>query len=181
VLSLIQLYVLVSGTIPPSRLNIDIFSGISSFLACIGLCPLLFLEDNRSIRPSDLAVVYISVSLAGDFAEVGTAPYKRWTSVGILPAMGNIFLKLVLLVVESRGKEMILQGPQGQWPPEELAGVFGRALFWWINPILAKGHRNILTVNNLPLLDHTLSSNIRRQLALKAWDQRGNVMVSCIS
>ncbi|MBE3047417.1 hypothetical protein IMZ48_33875 [Candidatus Bathyarchaeota archaeon] len=158
---------------PTTQLDVGIFSAIISFLACIGLYPLLLLEHTRSIKPSDLAVVYLLASLACDSADLGKVVYENGTSVGILPATASLLLKFVLMVAESRGKERILRGPPGQWPPEKLSGVLGRAFFWWINPILAQGYRNILTGDNLPPMDRELSSKLRRRRALQAWDQRG--------
>jgi ATP-binding cassette, subfamily C (CFTR/MRP), member 1 len=177
VLSLVQSIVVSTGVFSKTEFDIAIVSAIASFVACIGLCPLLFLEHIRSIKPSDLAVVYLLVSLACDSAELGTTVAENGTSAGVVLATANLFLKFVLLVAECRGKERIMRAPYSQWPPEQLAGVLGRAFFWWINPILAQGNRNILTADNLPPMDRTLLSKLRRHRALQAWDQRGSPVV----
>lgn len=160
---------------PASHSNIDILSAATSFIACIGLCPLLLLEHDRSIRPSDVAVIYLLVTLACDVAELGTTVYEgsAWGHIA-LPAIANICVKLMLLVAESRGKETILRGARGQWAPEQLAGILSRTFFWWINSILVQGLRRILTEDSLPPVDRELSSKLLRQRALLAWDQRGN-------
>lgn len=177
VIQSIQLTTVLSSA---SQFNIGILSAITSFIACIGLCPLLLLEHTRSIRPSDLAVTYLLVTLACDTAEFGTAVYENaaWPHVALplraaLPAIANICVKFVLLVAESRGKGTILRGARDQWAPEELAGILSRTFFWWINSILAQGRHNILTEDSLPPIDHNLSSRLLRHRALLAWDQRG--------
>lgn len=180
VLVVIQLIHLTTALPPASQFDIGILSAITSFIACIGLCPLLLLEHTRSIRPSDLAVTYLLVTLACDTAEFGTAVYDHaaWPHVAMplraaLPAIANFCVKFVLLVAESRGKEAILRGSRDQWAPEELAGILSRIFFWWINSILAQGRRSILTEDSLPPIDHKLSSRLLRHRALLAWDQRG--------
>jgi hypothetical protein len=135
---------------------------------------LLFLEHTRSIKPSDLAVVYLLTSLACDAAELGTTTYQDVTFQVALGAVAKLCIKFLILVVESRGKGGILRPQYSQWPEEQLAGVLSRTFFWWINSILAKGSRDILTGVSLPSIDHKLSSKLLRHRALKAWDQRGN-------
>jgi ATP-binding cassette, subfamily C (CFTR/MRP), member 1 len=166
VLLLVQAIVLITGAFPTPQLDISLFSAIASFIASLGLCPLLFLEHARSIKPSDLAVVYLLASFTCDSGVLAETVYDNGASVSVLPAMVSICLKFVLLVAESQGKERILRGPRGQLPPEQLAGVLGRTFFWWINPILAQGNRNILTGDSLPPLDYKLSSKLRRHRAL---------------
>lgn len=164
-----------------SQSTIRIFGATTSLAACVGLFPLLLFEHTRSIRPSDLAVIYLVVTLSCDALKFCTEVFAdstfhyvylplRW----FWPIILNICIKLALLVVEGQGKKQILRDPSRQYSPEELAGVLSRTFFWWINPILAQGRREILTEDTLPPVDHTLSSKNLRRKALLAWDQRGN-------
>lgn len=177
VLLVVQSIVPITAAFSTSQPSLGLLSAITSFIACIGLCPLLSLEHSRSIRPSDLASVYLLVSLTCNSAELGTTIYENGTSAAILPAMASLCLKFVLLVAESRSKERILQGPRGQWSPEQLAGILSRTFFWWINSVLVQGSRNILTGDSLPPIDHKLSSELLRRRALRAWDQRGSPVI----
>lgn len=138
---------------------------------------MLFLEHTRSIKPSDLAAVYLLASLACDAAELETTTYQDVTFPVALGVIAKLCVKSLILVVESRGKGEILRRQYSQWPPEQLAGVLSRTFFWWINSILAKGNRDILTGDSLPPIDHKLSSMLLRHRALKAWDQRGNPII----
>ncbi|KAK0640764.1 P-loop containing nucleoside triphosphate hydrolase protein [Cercophora newfieldiana] len=153
-----------------SRFGADrFFSAIPSVLACIGLCPLLFYEHTKSTRPSDLAVLYLLLTLVPDSVDLGARIHDDGISVGVGLAAASALLKLVLVVIESRGKASILRDERS---PEESSGVLSRIFFWWINPILAKGNRNILTGEELPPMGQKLSSELRRQKALQAWDRR---------
>ncbi|KAH7255182.1 P-loop containing nucleoside triphosphate hydrolase protein [Fusarium redolens] len=142
-------------------------ASIASFTATALLCPLLYMEHMRSVRPADLAVVVLLVSLLCDTAAALKDGLEKW----LLPAT-EIALKLLLVATESRSKQRILTSPYNSLPPEQLAGILSRIFFWWINPILAQGNRTILSEDTLPLIDDQLSSKQLRHQGLKAWDQR---------
>ncbi|KAK1986922.1 P-loop containing nucleoside triphosphate hydrolase protein [Colletotrichum cereale] len=149
-----------------------LLSATFSFVACIGLCPLLFLEHGRSIKPSDLATFYLLSSSFCDAARLGVILQHDGISFSFCLFVANACLKLLLLVIECHGKQAILRTPQEQCSPEELAGILNRTFFWWINSILWKGYRNVLIGGNLPPIDSKLSSRVLREQALQAWDLR---------
>lgn len=172
-----QLIILATTALSTPRLGLNLASTILPLAAYVGLCPLLLLEHTRSVRPSDLAVVYLLVSLGCDLIDLGTGVFANGSAIIVAPVFGSLFIKGVLLVVELRGKQTILQGPRDQWSPEELSNILDRTFFGWINPILVRGNRYILTGDCLPMTDSKLSSQLRRQRALQAWDQRGTHFV----
>ncbi|OIW26584.1 ABC transporter [Coniochaeta ligniaria NRRL 30616] len=175
-LAIIQLILVIQVLSRPSEPIIGTLSAITTFIAVSGLVPLLLLEHTRSIRPSDLAVVYLLVSLACDIPALWQTIFHnaagRLNLLDISPAIANISVKLGLIVAESQGKELILQGSRGQWAPEQLAGIVNRTFLYWINTILAQGHHGILTEDSLPPLDYRLASRLLRHRASRAWDQR---------
>ncbi|EGR53020.1 uncharacterized protein TRIREDRAFT_54954 [Trichoderma reesei QM6a] len=175
-LAIVQLVLLTARLSPEVPFDIDILSAITSLIACLGLCPLVFLEHTRSVRPSDLSILYLCVTLACDSVDLWTTIYQdAAASVALpdlLPAIVNICLKLVLVVVESQRKDKILRDGSEKWSEEELSGILSRTFFWWINSILAQGRRNILTEDSLPPIGAQLSSKLLRHQASVAWDQR---------
>ncbi|KAK2028383.1 ABC transporter [Colletotrichum zoysiae] len=175
-LAALQLSVLTEALSKPSPPPITTVSATLSFLACVSLFPLLLLEHARSIRPSDLAVIYLLASLVHDAAVLGEQASKNavlsLALADFLPTVMNLLTKLCLLITESRSKVQILQVSESKPSPEQLAGVLSRTFFWWINSILARGHTGILDEDSLPLLDHELGSRMLRRQALRAWDQR---------
>ncbi|KDN60706.1 hypothetical protein CSUB01_04114 [Colletotrichum sublineola] len=175
VLALVQLDIVITVAFPASGKyhEIRLYSAIASFVACVGLGPLLFLEHNRSLKSSDLGIVYLLVSLACGLAESGEIVSEDATFAFLTPRIANICVKALLLVIECRRKRTILRRPDGQFSPEEQANVLDRIFFWWINPILALGNRHVLTGESLPPMCQKLSSKPLRQQALRAWDQRG--------
>ncbi|TDZ21488.1 ABC transporter atnG [Colletotrichum orbiculare MAFF 240422] len=155
---------------PQSYVNVTL--AIVPIIAAVGLLPLLFLEHGRSVRPSDLAVVYLLVTLVCDSAGLAASYVGSKKLMVLSTGISVPALKLALLLAESQGKQSLLRSPYDQSAPEETAGVLSRTFFWWINAILAKGYRMILTGDALPPLDGKLSSGLRRHEALLAWDQR---------
>ncbi|KAF4783878.1 hypothetical protein HER10_EVM0001269 [Colletotrichum scovillei] len=175
VLSMLQLAVVTTATFSPSRNDnkLQLFSAVASFSACLGLGPLLVFEHNRSLKPSDLGIVYILVSWGCDLAMFSDTEYRNTAVILISPRIAIPCVKAALLFIECRRKRPIQRGSsQTQWSPEEVANILDRVFFWWINPILAQGNRHVLTGENLPPLCQELSSKLLRQQALQAWDQR---------
>ncbi|KAI8295000.1 Baeyer-Villiger monooxygenase [Colletotrichum sp. SAR11_240] len=172
----LQISIFLGGTRVSLVTEFDIgqFAAIASFLACILLCPLLFLEHSRSVRPSDLAIIYLLVSLACDATEFWLAYEggKLYNDDALYMGIANLTLKFVLMFAGSRGKASILRSTGEQSSPEEVGGVLSRTFFWWINPILARGSKFVLSGDSLPSLHTELSSEVLRRRALRCWDQR---------
>ncbi|EWY89932.1 hypothetical protein FOYG_07576 [Fusarium oxysporum NRRL 32931] len=156
----------LATNIPPKEGH-QFAASIASFTATTLLGPLLYMEHMRSVRPADLAVIFLLVSLACDAANALQEGLDTW----ILPAM-QLALKLLLVATESRSKQGLLKSPYDSQAPEQLAGILSRTFFWWINPILVLGNRIMLSGNDLPLIDDRLSSKQLRHRGLKAWDKR---------
>ncbi|RKK45575.1 hypothetical protein BFJ67_g8595 [Fusarium oxysporum f. sp. cepae] len=156
----------LATNIPPKEGH-QFAASIASFTATTLLGPLLYMEHMRSVRPADLAVIFLLVSLACDAANALQEGFDTW----ILPAT-QLALKLLLVATESRSKQGLLKSPYGSQAPEQLAGILSRTFFWWINPMLALGNRIMLSGDDLPLIDDQLSSKQLRHRGLKAWDKR---------
>ncbi|KAF5582081.1 multidrug resistance-associated 1 [Fusarium pseudocircinatum] len=144
-----------------------ILMSVSSFIDTALLCPLLYLERMRSIRPADLVVVFLLLFLGCDMAVAIQEGLKE----RLIPAT-KIALRILLIATESRSKQQFLKIPYSLQSPEQLAGIISRTFFWWINPILSLGNQIILSVDDLPPIDQLLTAEKLRRDGLKAWDQR---------
>lgn len=156
----------LATNIPPKEGH-QFAASIASFTATTLLGPLLYMDHMRSVRPADLAVIFLLVTLVCDAANALQEGLDTW----ILPAT-QLALKLLLVATESRSKQGLLKSPYDSQAPEQLAGILSRTFFWWINPILALGNRIMLSGDDLPLVDDQLSSKQLRHRGLKAWDKR---------
>jgi ATP-binding cassette subfamily C (CFTR/MRP) protein 1 len=150
----------------------QLFSRAISCFGALALCGLSYVEHRRAARPSNLLVLYVLSCLLGHAIELFMLlPSSNSQSLSFLFA--TIILELAVLAIESHTKEAILLPRSQQLAPEELEGILGRTFFWWINPILLKGYRSILTDADLPHMEEELSSLTLRRKVQWSWDQRG--------
>jgi ATP-binding cassette, subfamily C (CFTR/MRP), member 1 len=80
----------------------------------------------------------------------------RDSTPAILTAI--IGLKLAMLVIESIEKRNILVPAYKDVSTESTSGLFNRALFCWLNPLLLKGYISVLSAENLFPITENISS-----------------------
>lgn len=89
------------------------------------------------------------------------------------PIASTIFVaKLVLLVLEAQNKTPILRESYRCLAPEERAGFFGNAFFWWVNEIIALGYIKILSPEDMPPLASSIDAMKLRESMQRMWDKR---------
>ncbi|KAE9376652.1 ABC transporter [Stipitochalara longipes BDJ] len=157
---------------PSAVFDVHVLSNIISSVAAFVFCILSFVEHRRSPTPSTLLVLYILACLLGSGAELLILPPTIGVESLSFP-IANICVELAILVVECQKKDAVLLAPYQQLTPEERAGILERTFFGWINPILKKGYRLILTDADLPRTGKELLSEGLRRKILRTWDQRG--------
>jgi hypothetical protein len=150
----------------------QLVSLVLDLIAFTCLCPLLYLEHVRSLRPADVIVVFLMASMACDIGVLIATKQPLGMAAHSLAAP-NILLKTLLAAIESRDKAPMLRSEYARKAPSQRAGILSRTFFWWMNSFLALGNHKILKEDDLPPLDEALSSRSIRQRALKAWDRRG--------
>jgi ATP-binding cassette subfamily C (CFTR/MRP) protein 1 len=169
----LQLSILIRySTEFPGVFGIQLFSHIVSSIAALAFCVLSVVEHRRSATPSTLLVLYILACAFGNASELLIMPPKH-NNEALYFLFVPVSLELAILVTECQSKDSILLPQYQQLTPEERAGILGRTFFWWINPILMKGHRSILADADLPRTGEKLSSSKMRANILRSWNQRG--------
>ncbi|KAI2671649.1 hypothetical protein CBS147355_8641 [Penicillium roqueforti] len=143
----------------------------ASTFATFELFILSFFEHRRTVRPSSPVTLYVALCSVKDLIAL-TIPSGDLRTAGLMLLSIRLVLEFSLLVVELRNKLAILKPRYKHLAPEELTGIVGRALFWWINPILKEGYHELLTQDDLPKVDRALSSRILRKRLVRAWTQR---------
>jgi ATP-binding cassette subfamily C (CFTR/MRP) protein 1 len=149
-----------------------IIASAASLIAALGVGILSFFEHRRSVHPSTLLTLYLLASLAGNSVHV-TNPANRTSLKNRSQIFAQIFAELAFLIVENWGKRSSLRARYQNISPEDTSGIIGKALFWWINPILRDGNRSILVGEELPPTDDELSSQELQKRIVLAWQQRG--------
>jgi hypothetical protein len=141
------------------RTRATIAVSIVSFFASLLLAVLVWLQHVRTVRPGNVILAFLSLNVLFDLAIVRTlwlVPVSRAIPIVYTTAFA---FKASLLVAESVEKKRATLLPSYQhYGPEALAGFFNRAAFGWVNPLLLRGSREILTLRDLLSLDRKLHS-----------------------
>ncbi|QGA21216.1 hypothetical protein EYB26_008926 [Talaromyces marneffei] len=146
-------------------------SGVLNILAIFAAALLSFMEDQRSVKPSDLIVIYFSVSSILSIARlrslwlISSAPACRglWTAVYILTVL--------TLLLESVTKTRLLRPVYRSLTNEQLIGFWGRSFFVWVLPIFRTGYSKVFEVEDLPNVDETLQGSSAEKKLQASWNQ----------
>lgn len=136
---------------------------------------LSFLEHGRSITTSTLLTVYLFSSMLCDVIQFGLLYAAQDLSCFSALPSAIVIVKLALLICETQNKTSILREPYRDQAPEDRAGLFETAFFWWVNEFLALGHSKILSIDDMPPLPSYLDAGNLREDMQKAWDKRSEV------
>ncbi len=125
------------------------------------LSALSYAEHTRSVRPSFILNTYLLCSLLFDIARARTLWLRAidgFNEVIAIITTVAVGAKLLLVVLEAVEKRHLLKTEYAGYPPETTAGFYNRSLFWWLNPLFKNGFSNVLSVEDLFVLDKELSS-----------------------
>lgn len=88
-------------------------------------------SEHKSLWPSTLLLVYLSISLLFDIARVRTLWLLQPTIGAVLTA--SVTVKAIMLVLEAREKREWLNAEvDSQIGEEELSGVLNQGFLWWL-------------------------------------------------
>lgn len=138
----------------------------AAFEAVAALCilPLSHYDHLKARRPSPLLVADLFLTVLFVAARVRTQWLVGDTVLASLFS-GSLVIRLVLLVSESQGKGDLLRvSTGGEIASENLAGPINRVVFQWLNPLIMRGYRQLLSSEDLVAIDSRLLS---QQLRLR--------------
>ncbi|KAK1985875.1 ABC transporter [Colletotrichum cereale] len=156
-------------------LSIGIASWALSFAAGLVLLLVSALEHGRSLAPSALLQTFLLVTAGLDAARIRSAWFASRGGVFdeppwlLLPL--QLLVKIALLFAESRAKAAVLAIPARRASREEVAGIFGKGLALWVNPLLSLGWRKDLSLDDLEPLDEPLSGDKVLTRLATAWQK----------
>lgn len=128
-------------------------------IACLCFAPLSHLEHCRSLRSSLLLNWYLILSIPFDSARARTLWNIHYSSSITVPFLLSIAFKIIILLLQELNKARFVFPSEGDFAPEETAGVFSRSLFLWLNRLIYTGYSNILLVETLPRVDRQLQAD----------------------
>jgi ATP-binding cassette, subfamily C (CFTR/MRP), member 1 len=155
---------------PITRLSVT--SAALGFISALSVLILVGIEHSRIVRPSSLILLYLLASIVADAVQVRTLFLRGYAATLARLACGSLGSRVFLLVLESWSKRSYLKPVEDGYSPEELASVFSRSVFWWLNPILFLGNRKILVLEDLYPLNSVLDSSSLKSRILYSWEKR---------
>ncbi|PYH35599.1 P-loop containing nucleoside triphosphate hydrolase protein [Aspergillus neoniger CBS 115656] len=186
-----QLALLVLWAMVPQYQNEATMASVCLSLTCSLCIPVLSWNEHvRSISPSHLLCSYLMFSTLFDGVQARTLWLRNTPTIAgtFTAALGIRFL---LLVAELQEKKTTLKAPFAAYPPEVLGNMLNRVVFWWVNPLLARGARGLLSPNHLFPIDpdlaaENLQANFRAKWASSMMDPHGSqhklllAILSCV-
>ncbi|KAH6652821.1 putative ATP-binding cassette transporter [Truncatella angustata] len=137
---------------------------------------LSYLENQRSIRPSDLLVLYFSASSL--LSVPGLRSYWLAQSSTILRSLTTVTWLMTTLAVflESAQKTDLVRPVEKGASKEQLVGLWSRVFFSWALPFLRHGYSSILTIAQVPRVDHELREDVTWNKLQSYWHsvKKGN-------
>ncbi|KAJ5698780.1 hypothetical protein N7462_000785 [Penicillium macrosclerotiorum] len=149
-------------------------ASLLSLIAITAACILSWLEDQRTVRPSDIMVIYFFVTTLLALPRARTlwllSPIVK--NQAILWTLLNIGTATVLCL-ESLHKTKVLRFAYRS-SKEGTSSFWVRSFFIWVLPLFRSGFTTILRVHNMPELDHNLQGVSAEQRLIKAWPRTKN-------
>ncbi|KAF5699076.1 major facilitator family transporter-associated [Fusarium globosum] len=160
-LAVLHLMLVVLWAMRPSNSRLDrvsVAAACVSFASSLMSCVLSRVEHAKSPRPSSLLSLFLAASLLLDVALLRTL----WL-VPMSAAIPSVFtaafaLKAIIVVLEGWNKAPHLVAGSGPHSPEVTAGLYARAVFAWVTPLLLTGFRKLLRPMDLFELDEEMGS-----------------------
>ncbi|KAH7483159.1 ABC transporter [Fusarium oxysporum f. sp. matthiolae] len=160
-LAVLHLVLVVLWATRPSNSRLDrvsVAAACVSFASSLMSCVLSRAEHAKSPRPSSLLSLFLAVSLLLDVALLRTLWLVPMSTA--IPAVftAAFALKAIVVVLEGWSKAPYLVADPGPHSPEVTAGLYARAVFAWVTPLLLMGFRKLLRPMDLFELDEEMGS-----------------------
>ncbi|OGM42473.1 hypothetical protein ABOM_008319 [Aspergillus bombycis] len=167
----LQLALLVkwaSPSVPSDRMSVPAAS--LRVVDALVMFTLSAVEYRRSIRPSTILNIFLLFSLLFDAVQVRTLWLMHDQISLSAIASASLATKVILLILEAQNKRNVLRDPYSSLSPESVAGIFTRSCFWWLNSLLWRGFRALLSPSDIFQVDSDLSSMFLKRRFLFYWN-----------
>lgn len=152
------------------RTKLSLPADILSSTATVAAFFLSRASHGRSLRPSTVLDLYLSLSSLLNIARTRTLwLLAAGSPVPILMTV-NLSLTLFALLLESIEERKRLSNGS----PEEFSGIWARISFSWLLPLLKTGYDKVLSQDDLPNLDTRLQSRVLRRQLITTWSKCKN-------
>lgn len=161
---------------PTFKTTASTAADVLSLVATLGALGLSYLDHQRSLRPSTLLCLYLTVVIILGVARVRTLWLIDSGAAEPAIATASLSLTVIVLLLESVEKKSSLRPGEKTGAPEEYSGFWNRSVFVWLAATLRVGYSKVISVQDLPPLDTKLESRLLRAQLVATWskyDHRG--------
>ncbi|KAH7141839.1 putative multidrug resistance-associated protein, partial [Dactylonectria macrodidyma] len=137
--------------------------------ASILLAVLSHWEHRNAVRPSFLISAFLFLSSIMDAARARTQSLIEGQHVVASILITIVVAKLLLLLIETKGKTRILVPEYLETSSELRSSLFSRAFFIWLIPVLSAGFKGIISSADLPAVNEKLSSETLATMVESRW------------
>jgi ATP-binding cassette, subfamily C (CFTR/MRP), member 1 len=155
---------------PITRISVP--AAALDLVGALSIVALLGFEHVRNVRPSTVLLLYVFASIFAQAVEIRTLYIRGYVIQIARLTCGSLACRVLLLVLECRSKVSHLKVNKDDYSPEEFSSIFSRSTFWWLNPILWLGNRQILSIQDLYPLNRALNSKDLQTRILYFWGKR---------
>lgn len=154
---------------PTTRITLaTIACTIAGFIVLLGLS---YLEHIRSVRPSTVMTLYLGVSCLLDLARLRTLFFVSNSDIVAKIFLASFFIKVAIFSLELIEKRGTLLPPWQDASFEATSSVYARVLFIWLNRLLFRGFRALLTMDSLMSLDKAILTASRPTALQWKWQK----------
>ncbi|KAJ5108345.1 P-loop containing nucleoside triphosphate hydrolase protein [Penicillium angulare] len=172
---LANIVLLVIWTITPQleyRNKATIISVPLSLICSLCTFALSWTEHRKSVAPSNIICFYLTCSILLDTAQARTLWLRDNLQIVAVTFTAALAIRFLILVAELQEKQQYLTPPFSTYPPEVLAGMVNRVLFWWLNPLLLRGARGLLNSTGIFPIDSSLQSTGLQEKFVPKWQSK---------
>lgn len=151
------------------RTKASLAADILFLVALCGAVILSYYDHVRSLRPSTLLTIYLSVGTLFNVARIRTL----WMTTSAKPAAIALSIlsaaTAVSLILESTQKRASVVSLRSDAPSEQFSSFWKRTSFAWLLPVFYQGYSKVLSVPDLPTLDPALASDVLSEKLENTW------------
>ncbi|KAF9882288.1 ABC multidrug transporter [Colletotrichum karsti] len=148
---------------------VSLAAAILALINSILIVGLIYVEHDRSIRPSKLISIYLSLSSLVDLAQARSLFLQQPNTSGRIGCVfvASLATKFILVLLE----EIPKQRKPGTSSKEEISGPLNRSVFGWLSSLFIRGSRGLLAVDDLGIIDRKFDSARLLSKLSSSWDR----------
>lgn len=139
------------------------------------------LEHVFSIRPSSIITLYLGPSFLLDLLRMRTLFGTEGQQLTSKLYAYAVIIKLIATCLEALPKRNILFWQWKDESPITTTGLFGLALYTWVNPLLWSGYKTKTTLDSLPTLPKKIQQAARPVSLMEKWEISKSIITHLVS